>query len=161
MTRTPPTKSAKPTAKRPVGKETARIWYKPGARTVSLDLLQKRLQDNLGCVCERNAGPPDYLRIIAPETLSLFIDNDDVVADHAQAFADQLEAHTGPTAATDMLRSCTRRLIINAAHYPTNPALQRILVGLTSGLNGVCEDLAHNRVVMAPRQSLLNRLLRR
>ncbi|XHY18691.1 hypothetical protein SuNHUV7_35060 (plasmid) [Pseudoseohaeicola sp. NH-UV-7] len=141
--------------------EFARIWYRPGARTVSLDLLQKRLQDHLGCLCERDPGPPDRLRITEPAAFSLCIDNSDAVAEQAGLFAERLEAHTGPTAATSMLRTCTRRLILEAGDAPDDPAAQRILVGLTSGLNGVCEDLAHNRVVMAPRKNLLNRLLRR
>lgn len=166
--------------------QAARIWYAPGSRTVSLDFLYKRLTGLLGCTVAHTEWVLGETRIpqlhvTAPVSMLIQIANHDDVAAEAVEFASFIEKNSGPSSASAKMRTCTRRLEIGApddagtsskdgtvvigptALDPADPATHRILVGLTSGLDGVFEDNVNGRLIVTPRKpkGLLARLLRR
>jgi hypothetical protein len=162
--------------------QTARIWYSPGSRTVSLDLLAKRLSGPLNCTVERAEWQMDdtivpQLRITSPATFLIQLNNDDYVAEEAIEQAAYLRDQGFPPQITDKLRNCTRRLEIGEGDVisstdpatvfagwtpldPAEPALNRILTGLTSGLDGVFEDNVNGKYALTkrPKKTLLQRL---
>ena len=159
----------------------AGIWYTPGSRTISLDYLKKRLTGNLGCtVQDKDTTPQDadapQLVVTHPVAFSLKINNLDSIPDEATRLADFAEAQSGPTPASEKLRLCTRRLEIGPApdmtsaspataqeFDPASGDLRPVLMGLTSGLNGVFQDNVNGRLAVVPRsrRSLLDKILRR
>ncbi|MEQ9694013.1 hypothetical protein [Shimia sp. SDUM112013] len=145
----------------------ARLWYAPGSRIVSVDLLQKRLTENLGCTVEKleTGAEMPVLRVTAPAHLLLRIENHDSIAMEASDIASQIDAGGGRNPAADKLRGCTRRIDIGAEPEtdPDSDTVRPILTGLTSGLDAVLEDCVHGRLTLAqrPKKSLMQKLLGR
>ncbi|MDO6483700.1 hypothetical protein Q4578_07160 [Shimia thalassica] len=144
-------------------KVIARLWYTPGSRIVSLDLLQRRLTENLGCSVEKTETSD--LRITAPAPLLVRLQNDDNIALEASELSKQIRSASNLKPASDKLNKATRRLDFGAQDDcdPQDPQIKGILTGLTSGLDGVLEDCVNGRLSIAPRakKSFMQKLLRR